>query len=92
MEKIWLTLEQFEKLDDYSCSIPTGTTIGKTWRRRVPYLFPVTKDTKWYRGKYVEHSDPNKTGIEWALIERVDGQDPATLFMEMMEQKNRKVG
>ena len=81
--KVWLTLEQFDALDDYSCSVPTGTTIGKKWRRRVPYEYPITKDTRWYQGQYVHHSDPGKVGIQWSLIERVDGQHPATLFMEL---------
>ena len=32
-----LTTPQFEALLEYSSSLPTGTTIGKRWRRREPY-------------------------------------------------------
>lgn len=53
---------------EYSCSIPTGTVIGKRWRRDV-HAFrrratPVDRH-EWQIGEYIEHSDPGKVGIKW---------------------------
>lgn len=60
--------EAFNALPDYSCSLPTGTTIGKRWKRRRDYH----DETKgWVMGEYVTHRDPNLTGIVWRDIEVV---------------------
>lgn len=32
--RLYLTPQQFEELPEYSCTMPTGTTPGKRWRRR----------------------------------------------------------
>lgn len=37
MPKVLVSRELFDKLMDYSCSIPTGTTVGKWWKSRVDY-------------------------------------------------------
>jgi len=66
---IYLTRARFEALPEYSCSIPTGQTIGKAWRRGVPFRGP---RRRWYMGRYVEHPDPDLVGIEWRLIRIVD--------------------
>ncbi len=81
--RIWLTLEQFDELLDYSCSIPTGQTIGKRWKRHEPYVHDPKVKTVWYMGQYVDHEDPDKIGIRWTLIDRVDGQNPADLLKEL---------
>jgi hypothetical protein len=83
METTYLTTEEFHRLPDYSASIPTGTTIGKKWRRYVCHF----KDSKgieffsdnvpenmkliseeWRMGEYVPHDDPNLVGIKWTKI------------------------
>lgn len=32
-----VTPEEFEALPEYSCSIPTGKTVGKRWKCKVDY-------------------------------------------------------
>jgi hypothetical protein len=34
----FMTYQEFLSLLDYSASVPTGTTEGKRWRRRTPYM------------------------------------------------------
>lgn len=56
-----------EELPEYSCSMPTGTTIGKTWKRdenaydslRCGY------GRAWWIGRYEEHPDPAKISIRF---------------------------
>ena len=64
METIVLTKIEFDQLPTYSCSIPTGTTIGKRWKRGAPYINPDT----WYLCEYVEASDTKMIGIHYKLI------------------------
>lgn len=64
-ETITLTKTEFDELLDYSCSNPSGTTIGKRWKRRSDYH----DETKgWYMGEYIEHPDPDLVGIKWREI------------------------
>ncbi len=61
------------KLPEYSCSIPTGTTIGKRWRYNV-HAYNTNSNGRvvpeeqheWMIGEYIEHKDPDKVGIKWA--------------------------
>lgn len=54
--------EAFSALPDYSCSIPTGKTIGKRWKRRRDY----TDESKgWLLGEYAEDPDPEFVRIKW---------------------------
>lgn len=50
-------------LPEYSTSYPTGTTIGKRWRRDVH--FRTGKPPKWIVGTYVKVDAPGKVGIQW---------------------------
>jgi hypothetical protein len=34
---IWLTLEVFKNMDEYSCTLPTSPRNGRHWRARWPY-------------------------------------------------------
>lgn len=65
MERVTLTPDEFNALLDYSCSLPTGTTIGKTWKRRVDYHDP---SQGWLLGEYVESDKPDMVGIKWKRI------------------------
>lgn len=59
----------FNGLLEYSTSLPTGTRIGKTRKRR---LYNRAKNCwldEWLIGEYVHHSDPDLVGIEWRRIE-----------------------
>jgi hypothetical protein len=48
---------ELRDLLEYSHSLPTGTTIGKRWRRRVV--------GGWVLGTYVPHPNPDLVGIRW---------------------------
>jgi len=51
----------FDKLMDYSCSLPTGTTIGKWWKCRVDYH---DASKGWLLCCYGPHkTDPDKVTI-----------------------------
>lgn len=52
-----ITQEEFDKLLEYSSSLPTGTTIGKRWKRKCP--------DGWLIGKYVPCDEEGMIGIEW---------------------------
>lgn len=68
MRETVISREDLFALPEYSCSIPTGTTIGKQWRcdvhayrsRAAPAEFH-----EWRIGEYVEHPDPHTVGIKW---------------------------
>lgn len=75
-----LTEGEFNDLPNYSCSLPTGTTIGKRWKRREPYEDgPPGTVHLWYMGEYVEHPDPETVGIEWFLIELLTQREAQVL-------------
>ena len=83
-----LTRVEFNKLlneyGEYSCSLPSGTTVGKKWFRNED-AFNNTRDgyvaraeTKmadvfpnWWQGEYVELDPPHPTavGIRWRRIQ-----------------------
>lgn len=64
-----MTQAALEAMVEYSCSIPTGTTIGKKWKcdrnfgRRSSTVGP-----DWMTGEYIDHQDPNKVGIKWRKV------------------------
>ena len=65
-----LTLAEFRALPEYSCSVPTGTEIGKRWKRRIPYH---GEPCEWFLGEYVEpdaeQKEKGQVGIQWTRIE-----------------------
>ncbi len=68
---VTMTPEELKKLPEYSCSLPTGTTIGKRWRRRIPYYTNQPLQC-WLVAEYVPHPDPDLTGIKWRQVVLVD--------------------
>lgn len=75
METIVLTKSDFDELPEYSCSIPTGTTIGKRWKRNIYAFDPSAHDPRtgnsiddWYLCEYVQHTDPKLVGIIYKHI------------------------
>jgi hypothetical protein len=52
--------DQVAELLEYSRSLPTGTTIGKRWRREV-------FGERWL-GEYVDIGVPDRVGIKWAPL------------------------
>lgn len=59
-----MTQRIFDSLPEYSGSLPTGTIVGKTWKRKM-------RNGSWWIGEYVSHSDPKLIGISWRKIEIV---------------------
>lgn len=57
--------EEFRRLPEYSCSIPTGKTIGKRWKRGEPYGHPEV----WFLCEYVELDPPEPDRIGWTAHE-----------------------
>lgn len=60
--RVFMSEQEFEALPDYSSAVPTGTTIGKRWRRAEP--------ARWLMGEYVPDpsGDPRYVGIVWREI------------------------
>jgi hypothetical protein len=59
-----IPLEHLEDLDDYSCTVPSGTVIGKVWRRHEPYSRS-TGNGAWWLGEYAKCADPEMVTIIW---------------------------
>jgi len=83
VKAVVLTRREFEELGEYSCSLPTGTTVGKRWKRNANAFTagPVVRldfwdgtpvreklPDVWWMGEYVEHEDPKLVGINWYQI------------------------
>lgn len=74
-------MSALDGLPEYSLTLPTGTTIGKRWKRdnnafkrpvRVEILgllFVLPWPPEWWIGEYVEHADPKRVGIKWTKVE-----------------------
>ena len=82
MELIYLTKKEFHDLLEYSISQPTGTTIGKEWKRR-NYVFKIGNKTfnagrlpegveliedRWFHCQYVKS---NKEGYVDTVMKRI---------------------
>ena len=65
-----ISFEALKRMDEYSCSLPTLTTIGKRWRCATKYTGP---RTEWKIATFVEHPNPERVGIEWAWAVREPG-------------------
>lgn len=77
---VTLTRAALDALPEYSCSLPTGTTIGKRWKRDAnAYRPPVVTDVcglrfvfpwpaEWWMGEYREAADPAMVLIRWSRV------------------------
>lgn len=66
LERVELKLWEFNALLEYSTTIPTGKTPGKSWKKQV--YFGKHRGS-WLRGTYVDNDpDPMFLGIKWELI------------------------
>lgn len=66
-----MTEQEFSDLLDYSCSLPTGQTIGKMWKRDDnAYRPPLGQwPPYWWLGEYTGYSpDGGKVLIKWREI------------------------
>ncbi len=82
MNTEYLTQKEFDDLLEYSTSIPTGTTLGKKWKRHIfsfksngkeynagyiPANVELVSDA-WWMGEYITDPDPKRVGIRWSTI------------------------
>lgn len=80
---VTLTEREFEDLFEYSCSLPSLTTIGKRWKCDKNFGTPgpirhlhffdgaAVRDDRaedWWMGEYVEINDPDRVDIHWRKI------------------------
>lgn len=60
-------------LPEYSCTIPTGTTVGKRWRinNNAYRADRVGVPAEWMLGEYYDLGDPKAVGVRfsWAVSE-----------------------
>ncbi len=63
-----MTQREFDELPEYSATLPTGTCIGKRWKRRA-------RSGTWTMGEYCDEPDQDKypglIQIRWRRIEVV---------------------
>jgi len=57
-----ITQKELDDLGEYSCSLPTGTIIGKRWKCKKDYN-DVSKG--WLIAEYVPSYVKNMIGIKW---------------------------
>jgi hypothetical protein len=57
-----VTEEAFNKMLEYSCSMPTGQGIGKRWKRKADYY---DESKGWFMLEYVEVPEPGMVGVKW---------------------------
>lgn len=69
--------DDLDALGEYSCSIPTGTAIGKRWKRggpcecvsrRLRRYGTCQEHSVWTMGEYAVHDDPELVKILWREI------------------------
>lgn len=80
---ICLSEKDFEALDDYSCSLPSGTYVGKRWKRRFPYVHDPDVVPVWTMGEYCECDIPGQIGINWRPIVVANA---TTILYEILRQ------
>jgi hypothetical protein len=81
---VTVTKAEFDKLDEYSCSLPTGTTVGKSWKRKKDYH---DESKGWLHGEYVEDPDPKMIGIRWRelIIELTSSEELEVIKTELLK-------
>ena len=63
----WVPESVFNRLLEYSSSLPTGTTIGKQWKTQMG-------DGSWWLREYIDIGDPQVVGITSKHIIIVKGK------------------
>lgn len=59
-DRATMNFAAFKDLPEYSTTLPTGTTVGKRWRR-------LHRD-EWFLGEYIENPNPKVVSIKWREI------------------------
>lgn len=68
-----LTEKELMALPNYSCTLPTGTVVGKKWRRDMnePKRFhghDKTLPELWWTGEFIPDDRPGMIGIRWRRV------------------------
>ena len=58
-----ISRKTFDSLLEYSCSLPTLTTIGKVWKCDLNFGYP-TDEKVWVICEYIEIGEKDRVGIE----------------------------
>jgi len=67
METVYLTKRELDGLAEYSCTVPTGTTIGKRWKRNDnAYRREIAHLDFWNGSPVLERFPPNWLMGEYA--------------------------
>lgn len=61
----YMDKREFDGLLEYSTTMPTGTTIGKVWKREMPRG---AKMPDWWLGEYYDIHSEISVGIRWRKI------------------------
>lgn len=69
LPKVFMATATLLRIPNYSCSLPTGTTPGRYWRRAAIYFHQEPSDS-WMIGQYGEpfpygHELHGRTPIRW---------------------------
>lgn len=70
-----LTPAELLALPEYSSTVPTGTTIGKRWRRHQPSRRACGDNPTcghWWTGEYFESGKESGVGIRWLKVEIIE--------------------
>jgi hypothetical protein len=72
LKKERMSRKAFESLPEYSLSNPTGTIVGKVWRRDTNWHRTRGPEADWIVCEYVSHPNPDFVGIDYRTPEIVD--------------------
>ncbi len=75
----------FNKLGDYSCTLPSGTYVGKRWKRLTPYRIEPWEDKvfTWTMGEFYDIGSKDRIGINWRPIVLMNSE---TVFGELLKR------
>lgn len=71
---------ELKSMPEYSCTLPSATTLWKMWKRDVnePIRFHKKKDLPrcWVVGQFIPHETPGFVGIRWFEVHLREGPKP----------------
>ncbi len=84
METICLIKKEFDDLPEYSTSNPTGTTIGKVWKRK-SYVFKIKgKGDKIFSCGYLP-SNVELIEVEWFHCQYLKSKEPGYIDIKLKQ-------
>lgn len=66
---IHLSKAELDALPEYSMSVPTGTTIGKRWKRDNNVYRQHGSEPDWWMGEYFDVQSATEVGIRWYHVQ-----------------------